>query len=137
MLFSLCNLPSKFLLSLVFAVRFASPVFLCILSDSRRLHQFIESMFMQLSLRRFVSFSFYFRWKSRLNLLRVIDRLFYFRFRVRIVLRRPQMRRLPGQDLSRDLVNSTRRLAELRRLRPSGESRPGDSPRPFMSCSYK
>ena len=30
MLFSLCNLPSKFLLSLVFAVRFASPVFLCI-----------------------------------------------------------------------------------------------------------
>ena len=67
-------------------------------------------MFMQLSLRRFVSFSFYFRWKSRLNLLRVINRLFYFRFRVRIVLRRPQMRRLPGQDLSRDLVNSTRRL---------------------------
>ena len=41
------------------------------------------------------------------------------------------MRRLPGQDLSRDLVNSTRRLAELRRLRPSGESRPGDSPAPL------
>ena len=36
MLFSLCNLPSKLLLSLDFAARFDSPAFLCILSDWRR-----------------------------------------------------------------------------------------------------